>query len=111
VARGVPDAAILLESEGRSTRESVRAAATLLREVERTEDGAGTTRAPRAILVSDPFHMLRLGVLARRFGLAPFTSPTRTSPIGASARVAWGYYLRESLKVPFVLLTEKLDDD
>ena len=33
------------------------------------------------ILVSDPFHMLRLSILARRFGMTPYTSPTRTSPI------------------------------
>lgn len=128
VARGVPDSVILLESEGRTTRESVRAAAVLLHELQRTTRTADRTAgaaqettsttapvpatpAPRAILVSDPFHMLRLGVLARRFGLDPYTSPTRTSPIGASVRRAWAYYLRESVKVPFVLLTEKLDDD
>ena len=32
----------------------------------------------RVILVSDPFHMLRLRVLARQLGLTPFTSPTQT---------------------------------
>jgi uncharacterized SAM-binding protein YcdF (DUF218 family) len=66
---------------------------------------------PTAILVSDPFHLLRLAVLARRYGLRPYPSAAPNSPIGASSRLAWEYYLGESLKVPFVLLTEKLDED
>ena len=36
------------------------------------------------VLVSDPFHMFRLAILARRFGLRPRTSPTRTRISGFS---------------------------
>jgi uncharacterized SAM-binding protein YcdF (DUF218 family) len=123
VAHGVPDSAVLLESEGQSTVASLRAVAALLRELRRTAPAAagtpgaapGTPAAadgpPAAVLVSDAFHMLRLGVLARRYGIVAYTSPAPTSPISANPRLAWSYVLRESLKVPFVLLTEPSDDD
>ena len=66
---GVPDSAILVENAGRTTSESMRAVAGML-EVRGLQS---------ALLVSDPFHMLRLRILARRFGFTPYTSPTRTS--------------------------------
>jgi uncharacterized SAM-binding protein YcdF (DUF218 family) len=59
------------------------------------------------ILVSDPFHMLRLSILARRYGLTPLTSPTRTSPIALNRREAWKYILNESIKVPIVFLLQR----
>jgi uncharacterized SAM-binding protein YcdF (DUF218 family) len=93
VDRGVPDRALLLETQGRTTEESLRGAAALM----------GTQGAKTVILVSDPFHMLRLSILARRFGLDPQTSPTHTSPISASWTEQVKYVLSESIKVPFVL--------
>jgi uncharacterized SAM-binding protein YcdF (DUF218 family) len=97
IGEGVPDSAILLETSGRTTRESLRSVAAMLR-----------SRGRRSvILVSDPFHMLRLDILARRFGLAPYTSPTRTSPISANTGETWRYYINESLKIPFVLIMER----
>ena len=132
---GVPDSAILLESEGRTTSESLRAASAIMREMARqdslrgapngtppasnggasggdaTDGGAdGEPHPYTAILVSDPFHMLRLGVLARRYGIVPITSPTPTSPISARPQVAWQYMLLESVKVPFVYFMEKADE-
>lgn len=107
VEHGVPDSAVLLESEGQSTNQSLRAVAALLRELRRTAPpGTPAAAAPSAVLVSDPFHMLRLGVLARRYGITAYPSPTPTSPISANPRLAWSYLVRESLKVPFVLLTD-----
>jgi uncharacterized SAM-binding protein YcdF (DUF218 family) len=97
IGQGIPDTAILLETTGRTTQESLRSVAALLRS--RTE--------ARVILVSDPFHMLRLDILARRFGLVPYTSPTRTSPISANTGETWRYYISESLKIPFVLIMER----
>lgn len=88
--RGVPDSAILLESRGRSSLESLEAVAQLM-------EGSPTRSV---ILVSDPFHMFRLWVLARRNGLVPYTSPTRTSPIAVNRDLTWRYYLGESLKAP-----------
>jgi uncharacterized SAM-binding protein YcdF (DUF218 family) len=94
---GIPDTAILLETTGRTTRESLRSVAVMLR--------ANDFRT--VILVSDPFHMLRLDILARRFGLIPYTSPTRSSPISANTGETWRYYLNESVKIPFVLIMER----
>ncbi|MGQ0538542.1 MAG: YdcF family protein, partial [Gemmatimonadaceae bacterium] len=85
--------AVLLESEGRNTDESMRAVAALLR-------GRGLERV---LLVSDPFHMLRLEVLARHYALEPLTSPTRSSPISRNIAELVTYTLGESVKVPWTL--------
>lgn len=95
--KGVPDDAIVTEDEGRTTRQSVAAVAAWMRAHDDTT----------ALFVSDPFHMLRLSVLARRHGLVPLSSPTRTSPISGSARQEWKYVLSESVKVPYALLFER----
>jgi len=94
--RGVPDSAIMTEGIGRTTNESMKHVAELMAK-RPTRD---------VILVSDPFHMLRLSILARRYGLDPYSSPTRSSPISASRRESWKYALGESIKVPFTLLFE-----
>jgi uncharacterized SAM-binding protein YcdF (DUF218 family) len=95
--RGVPDSAILVENEGRTTSESMRAVAGML-EVR----GLQT-----ALLVSDPFHMLRLRILAKRFGFTPYTSPTQTSPISPNSEARWKYIFSESLKAPLAFLFER----
>jgi uncharacterized SAM-binding protein YcdF (DUF218 family) len=59
------------------------------------------------LLVSDPFHMLRLVILAKRHGLEPFASPTPTSPIAASPIERWKYALSESIKAPFAFIFER----
>lgn len=102
--RGVPDTAILMEVVGRTTKESLRGVAELM-ESGRVRSVAGEGR--EVVLVSDRFHMARLWILARRYELIPYTSPTRTSPIGANRRTAWKYYLSESVKIPLILLVEQ----
>ena len=94
---GVPDSAILVESEGRTTSASLRAVAGML-EVRGLQS---------ALLVSDPFHMLRLRILARRFGFTPYTSPTQTSPISPNREERWKYMFSESLKAPLAFFFEK----
>jgi uncharacterized SAM-binding protein YcdF (DUF218 family) len=94
---GVPDSAILVESEGRTTSASMRAVAGML-EVRGLQS---------ALLVSDPFHMLRLRILARRFGFTPYTSPTQTSPISPNREERWKYIFSESLKAPLAFLFER----
>jgi uncharacterized SAM-binding protein YcdF (DUF218 family) len=94
---GIPDDAILLENEGRTTRESMLAVAGML-------NGRGLKTV---ILVSDPFHMLRLWILSRRFGLIPYMSPTRTSPISPNREERWKYMLNESVKAPMAFLFER----
>jgi uncharacterized SAM-binding protein YcdF (DUF218 family) len=95
--RGVPHGAILLEDKGRTTRESMEGVAEILKR----------SGYKSAILVSDPFHMLRLRVLAGQMGFTPFTSPTQTSPISPNREERWRYILSESLKVPFVYFFER----
>lgn len=94
---GVPDSAILVENEGRTTSESMRAVAGML-EVRGLQS---------ALLVSDPFHMLRLRILARRFGFTPYMSPTRTSPISPNREERWKYIFSESLKAPMAFIFER----
>jgi uncharacterized SAM-binding protein YcdF (DUF218 family) len=94
IARGIPDSVILLERGGRTTGQSIRAATEILKQ-------RGLTSA---VLVSDPFHAMRLRILAFRHGLRAVTSPTRTSPIGRNAQQELRYVLAESLKLPIAAL-------
>lgn len=94
---GVPDSAIVEENEGRTTSESMRAVAGIL-------EARGLQSA---LLVSDPFHMLRLRILARRFGFTPYTSPTRTSPISPNRVERWKYIFSESIKAPMAFFFER----
>jgi uncharacterized SAM-binding protein YcdF (DUF218 family) len=89
-ARGVPASAISLEAEGRSTGESMTAVAAWVKKA----------KVKTVILVSDPFHMARLRVEARRTGIIAYLSPTTTSPISENPRRELGYLLAESWKVP-----------
>ena len=93
-SRGIPDSALVVETRGHSTSQSLHAVAALL------ED-----RSPaRVILVSDPFHMMRLAIIARRLGMRPLTSPTRTSPISRRPGERWGYVVWEAAKLPVAYL-------
>jgi len=99
IAHGVPEHAIMMEAESRSTRESMRNVSAML-----------ARDARDVILVSDPFHMLRLSILAHRFGLKPRTSPTPTSPISANRSEYWRYTLQESWKAPVTFFFEFTDE-
>jgi uncharacterized SAM-binding protein YcdF (DUF218 family) len=90
---GLPDSALVVEATGRATEPSLRAAAEHV-------PGPGY----RVILVSDGFHMQRLGVVARRLGLEPLGSPAPDSPIRANRRRELGYVLAESVKWPVAFL-------
>lgn len=94
VRRGVPVAAILTERGGMTTVESMKAVERLMRSRE----------MDTAVLVSDPFHMLRLKLLARQVGFRGYTSPTRTSPISANRSQERKHLVRESFSLPFALL-------
>jgi uncharacterized SAM-binding protein YcdF (DUF218 family) len=97
VRRGVPSDAILLETEGRTTSQSMEGVAALM----------GNRGRNDVLLVSDPFHMLRLTILARRHGLVPYSSPTPTSPIAANRTERWKYALSESVKAPLAFIFER----
>ena len=54
----------------------------------------------RVLLVSDPFHMFRLRLEARRTRLEAYTSPTESSPISDNPVLELRYLFAEGLKVP-----------
>ena len=90
IYRGVPADAVVAQSEGRTTMASMTAVTTWLR-------GRGLRRV---ILVSDPFHIFRLRLEARRTALEAYTSPTESSPISANPVLELRYLLAEGYKSP-----------
>lgn len=91
--RGVPRERTMVEPAGLSSGQSMNTVASLMQ-------SRGLTSA---VLVSDPFHMLRLRLLAARLGLRAYSSPTRSSPIVLNSREEWKHIVRESLILPVVL--------
>jgi uncharacterized SAM-binding protein YcdF (DUF218 family) len=90
---GVPESAILTEGEGLTSYQSMQAVARLM----------ASHGMKRAVLVSDPFHMLRLKLLSKRVGIEGFTSPTPLSPISRSRAQERRFLLRESVILPLVI--------
>ena len=90
LARQVPDSVLIVQPQGRSTQASMNAVAAWLGERGRRQ----------AILVSDPFHMLRLRLEARRTGLHAYTSPTDTSPISDNPALELRFLAIEAFKIP-----------
>ena len=90
LSHDVPDSAVIVQPQGRSTHASMTAVAGWL----------ATQGRHSAILVSDPFHMFRLRLEARRTGLTAYTSPTETSPISDNPVLELEYVAAEAVKVP-----------
>jgi uncharacterized SAM-binding protein YcdF (DUF218 family) len=85
--KGVPDTDILREVSGHTSWQSLASTAAFLK----------ARHIRDVILVSDPFHSLRIGGMAAELGLDAATSPTRTSPI--SGLDVATYMGRETLAV------------
>lgn len=85
--RGVPESALLREVQGRTSWQSLAAAARFLKEQGRTA----------VVLVSDRFHNARIASMADELGLTGYVSPTQTSPIGGSEEVK--YLAKETVAV------------
>jgi uncharacterized SAM-binding protein YcdF (DUF218 family) len=94
VAHGVPEAAVVVRPEGRSTQVSIESVA----------EWSKSHSVRRVLLVSDPFHMLRLRLEAGHTFLQAYTSPTPSSPISASWRSELFFLAAEAWKIPVVLL-------
>jgi uncharacterized SAM-binding protein YcdF (DUF218 family) len=94
VQHGVPADSIAMDIEGLTTSQSMLAVRRVL----------AREAYPAVILVSDPFHMLRLAILARRLHMIPLLSPTRTSPISTRPGQQLRYILAESIKAPYALV-------
>jgi uncharacterized SAM-binding protein YcdF (DUF218 family) len=90
LSTGIPDAAVVVRPEGRSTVASMDAVGKWL----------DAHDLKSVLLVSDPFHMCRLRFEARRMNLTPFTSPTTSSPISKSRTRELGFMATEALKMP-----------
>jgi uncharacterized SAM-binding protein YcdF (DUF218 family) len=90
VYRKVPPRAVIAQPQGRSTQASMTAVAQWLEEA----------HLKRVILVSDPFHMFRLRLEARRTNLEAYTSPTESSPISDNPVLELRYLGAEALKIP-----------
>jgi uncharacterized SAM-binding protein YcdF (DUF218 family) len=98
---GVPDTSILMENKGKTTRQSLEAVSAIMH----------ARQMRTAILVSDPFHMLRLRILSTQYGVDAYTSPTQTSPISANRGQALGYVISESIKVPMMIVAHTFSLD
>lgn len=94
VSRGLPEPAVVVRPEGRSTQASIRSVA----------QWAGAHGVRRILMVSDPFHMLRLRLEAGRTVLEAHTSPTPSSPISASWRSEFLFLAAEAWKIPVVMV-------
>jgi uncharacterized SAM-binding protein YcdF (DUF218 family) len=92
---GLPADALLMETVGRTTSESLRATRTLLQ----------ARGLHHVVLVSDPFHVFRARLTARRLGLVAVTSPTGGESLLTLIRRQPGYLLSESVKAPLAFLT------
>ena len=85
VAHDVPDSAILIEDRGRTTLESMRTVASILRDHDlRT-----------AVFVSDRTHLLRVLKMAADVGVEGYGSPTTTSPNESTALDRFRATIRE----------------
>ena len=87
IERGVPDDDVLREVSGTSSWQSLAAAANFLDDREITD----------VLLVSDPFHSLRIRAMASELGLEAHSSPTKTSPIRGISEAR--YMARETVAV------------
>jgi uncharacterized SAM-binding protein YcdF (DUF218 family) len=86
----VPETAVVVQAQGRSTQASIAAVAAWVHQ----------EHLGRVLLVSDPFHMLRLRLEARRNRLQAYTSPTGSSPISDNPVLELRYLAAEALKIP-----------
>lgn len=90
VTHGVPSEVVIVRPQGRSTQASMTAVGEWLEE----------QGLHRVLLVSDPFHMFRLRMEARRTNVEAYTSPTEDSPISDNPVLELRYLFAEGFKIP-----------
>ena len=94
IDNGVPESAILMESSGRSSWQSMLGAADVL----------APMGAKRVLIVSDGFHLFRLKLMAEELGLEPSALAATGGPIRQNSANEFNYVLREAAAtVAFVL--------
>lgn len=92
----VPDSVIFMEQVGHTSLQSMTAAKQIMDEQDMRS----------AILVSDPFHMMRILKMAKDMGIEAYGSPTKTSPISKNKRVEFRHMLAESVLYMEYLLSK-----
>lgn len=101
IAHGVPSGQVAEVNSGNDTLTSLRAAATLFR-----QRGWRT-----AVLVSDPWHMLRSKVMAQDSGITAWTSPTHAGPAVRTRQTELLYVIRETAAMLYYRVTKAPADD
>ena len=94
VAQGVPEQSLILDTESRSTIESIQRASSTMQEHD----------CNTAIIVSDPFHIYRALMMARDEGIRAWGSPALNSPTYTIPRLRYYYTLREVLAITWYRL-------
>lgn len=89
VKEGIPESAIIAETQSLTTKQNIMRIADISRE----------QKFSQIILVSDPFHLYRAKIIAGDAGLNVFTSPAGDSPIEKNTPLKWWYMGRELLLV------------
>lgn len=84
--RGVPESAIVLENEGRSTWGSLQGVPAVLPQESDI----------RVLVVSDGFHLFRSELMLRELGYDTYGSAAPNSPISPWTATEFGYALRET---------------
>ena len=98
LSRDVLPGDVVVQPQGRSTQASMTAVA----------DWLESEGLHSVILVSDPFHMFRLRLEARRTNLEAYTSPTESSPISDNPVVELRYLAAEGFKIPVTWIRSTL---
>lgn len=83
--RGVPEEAIVMENDGRSTWGSLQGLPAVL----------PPSVAPQVLIVSDGFHLFRSELMLRELGYETLGSPAPESPIEAWSATEFNYVVRE----------------
>lgn len=91
IEAGISESRILLEEEGTTTLTSIIQSVRIMR----------SNRWNSAIVVSDPYHILRATLLFRIFGMKAVGSEARGGKEANSTLKWWYYYLREFIALPW----------
>lgn len=101
IDQGIPADHLTEVNDGNDTLASMRAAAAIMK-------AHGWTTA---VLVSDPWHMLRSRIMARDTGIEAWTSPTHSGPMVLTRQTQLKYICRETAALLYYRATKAPADD
>lgn len=97
VAAGIPESAILLETESRNSWGNIEGAKAIM-------DANGMASA---LIVSDGFHLFRARLMAKSVGIEPHSSAATTGPIVPGTAKERSYVFREAAATAAFILGER----